>query len=131
METIQVKTGSRVEFVEITSNVREAVAKSGVKDGTAIVYVPHTTAGVTINEAADPSVVEDILTTLSQLVPVRASYKHLEGNSDAHVKASLMGSSINLILAGGSLSLGTWQGVFFCEFDGPRTRRVHVKVLQG
>jgi len=131
METMQVKTGSRVEFVEITSNVREAVAKSGVKDGTAIVYVPHTTAGVTINEAADPSVVEDILTTLSQLVPVRASYKHLEGNSDAHIKASLMGSSVHLILAGGSLSLGTWQGVFFCEFDGPRTRRVHVKVLQG
>lgn len=131
METIRVKTGSRVEFVEITSKVREAVAKSGVKDGTAIVYVPHTTAGVTINEAADPSVVEDILTTLSQLVPVRASYKHLEGNSDAHIKASLMGSSVNLILAGGSLSLGTWQGVFFCEFDGPRTRSVHVKVLQG
>jgi secondary thiamine-phosphate synthase enzyme len=129
MESIQVRTASRVQFVEITSQVTKAIAKSGVRDGMAVVYVPHTTAGITINEAADPSVVDDINEKLSALVPHRGNYKHSEGNADAHIKASLMGSSVHLIIAGGSPVLGTWQGIFFCEFDGPRTRKVHIKIL--
>ena len=92
-------------------------------------YVPHTTAGITINEAADPSVVEDINTSLSHLIPHKGGYRHSEGNADAHIKASLMGSSVSITIAEGSLVLGTWQGVFFCEFDGPRTRRVLIKIL--
>lgn len=128
METFQVKTGSRVEFVDITSQVRQVISRSGVKEGVALVYVPHTTAGVTINEAADPSVVQDINATLSELVPHHRNYRHSEGNADAHIKASLMGSSVSVILSGGSPVLGTWQGIFFCEFDGPRTRKVVIKI---
>jgi len=131
METIQVKTGSRIQFVDVTSRVREAISKSGVRDGIALIYVPHTTAGITINEAADPSVAEDIQEKLSQLAPFKGSYRHSEGNSDAHIKTSLVGSSVHLIVSGGSPVLGTWQGIFFCEFDGPRTRKVHVKVVAG
>jgi len=131
METFQVKTSSRVQFLDVTALVKEAVSKSGVRDGLAVVYVTHTTAGITINEAADPSVATDISAKLSQLVPLDGSYRHSEGNSDAHIKASIMGSAVNLIIAGGSPVLGTWQGIFFCEFDGPRSRRVLVKVLPG
>jgi secondary thiamine-phosphate synthase enzyme len=129
METIRVKTSSRIQFVDITSRVREAIAKSGVLDGIAVVYVSHTTAGITINEAADPAVVSDINTKLSQLVPYQDSYRHMEGNSDAHIKATLVGSSVSLIISGGSPVLGTWQGIFFCEFDGPRTRSAAVQVV--
>jgi secondary thiamine-phosphate synthase enzyme len=129
METIQVKTSSRLQFVDITSKVKEAISKTGIRDGVAVVYVAHTTAGVTINEAADPSVVQDIQDKLAQLIPYHGSYKHSEGNSDAHIKTSLMGSSVHLIVSGGSPVLGTWQGVFFCEFDGPRNRKVFIKVL--
>ncbi len=128
METMQVKTRSRIEFVDITSRVKEAISKSGVKEGVAVVYVPHTTAAVTINEAADPAVVQDIAEKLSQLVPHDKSYRHTEGNADAHIKTTLVGSSVHLIVSGGSAVLGTWQGVFFCEFDGPRTRKVLVKI---
>jgi secondary thiamine-phosphate synthase enzyme len=131
VETIQVKTGSRIQLVDITSRVREAISKKGIHEGMAVVYVPHTTAAVTINEAADPSVAEDIREKLSQLVPYKDSYRHAEGNSDAHIKTSLIGSSVHLIVSGGSPVLGTWQGIFFCEFDGPRTRKVHVKVVAG
>lgn len=131
METIQVKTTSRIQFVEITSQVTKAIANSQVREGMAVVYVPHTTAGITINEAADPSVVDDINEKLCSLVPHRGNYKHSEGNADAHIKASLMGSSVNVIIAGGSPVLGTWQGIFFCEFDGPRTRKVHMKIVSG
>jgi secondary thiamine-phosphate synthase enzyme len=131
METIQIRTGARVQFVDITQRVMAAVKAAGVTEGLAVVYVPHTTAGVTINEAADPSVVEDINARLSELVPLQWRYKHSEGNSDAHIKASLMGSSVHLIIARGALTLGTWQGVFFCEFDGPRSRKFHVKVIPG
>jgi len=131
METIQVRTASRIQFVDMTSRVRDVIARSGVDNGMAIVYVPHTTAAVTINEAADPSVVADIIAVTSQLVPLLESYRHMEGNSDAHIKASLIGSSIHLIVSSGEPVLGTWQGVFFCEFDGPRTRKVHVKVVSG
>ena len=129
METIQVKTTSRIEFVNITSRIRKAIDSSGIREGIAVVYVSHTTAGVTINEAADPSVATDIIDKLSQLVPYHDRYRHAEGNSDAHIKASLVGSSVQLIVSGGSPMLGTWQGVFFCEFDGPRNRRVLLKVV--
>ncbi len=131
MEKIQVKTGTRIEFVDITSRVRDAIAKSGVREGIAVVHVSHTTAGITINEAADPAVVADINTKLSQLVPFQDSYRHMEGNSDAHIKASLVGSSVSLIISGGAPVLGTWQGIFFCEFDGPRNRSVVVQVVPG
>ena len=129
METIKVKTTSRIEFVDITTLVRDAVARIGVNEGLAIVYVPHTTAGVTINEAADPAVVQDINAKLSSLVPHQGNYRHTEGNADAHIKASLMGSSVQVIISRGSPVLGTWQGIFFCEFDGPRTRQVIVKII--
>ena len=129
MFTITLKTSSRIQFLDITSEIRRTIAESGLKDGTALVYVPHTTAGITINEAADPSVVSDINRKLSQLIPVEESYRHTEGNSDAHIKASLMGSSIHVIVSGGKLVLGEWQGIFFCEFDGPRTRKTLVKTI--
>lgn len=131
MEALQIKTLTRIQFVDITHQVRDAVAKSRVRNGIVIVYVPHTTAGITINEAADPAVVEDINASLSHLIPHKGGYRHSEGNADAHIKASLMGSSVHIIISDGSLVLGTWQGVFFCEFDGPRSRRAHIKILEG
>ena len=127
MRTIEVKTKAREEFVDITARVREELLSSGVKDGICYVYVPHTTAAVTINESADPSVKEDILMTLRKIIPDSLPYRHSEGNSPAHVKASLIGSSIKVIVEEGQLSLGTWQGIFFCEFDGPRSRSVFIK----
>ena len=127
MRTIEVKTQAREELVDITARVREELASSGMKSGICYVYVPHTTAGVTINESADPSVKEDILMTLRKIVPDSLPYRHSEGNSPAHVKASLIGSSIKVIVEEAQLSLGTWQGIFFCEFDGPRNRRVYIK----
>ncbi len=127
MRIIEVKTQAREELVDITARVRKELVSSGVKDGTCYVYVPHTTAAVTINESADPSVKEDILMTLRKIVPDSLAYRHSEGNSPAHVKASLIGSSIKVIIEDGQLSLGTWQGIFFCEFDGPRNRRVFIK----
>ena len=122
-------TSSRVQFVDITSSVRNVIKKSGVSDGLAIVYTPHTTAGITINEAADPSVVSDIINKLNELVPKNGIYRHAEGNSDSHIKASMMGSSVNVFLSGKEPVLGVWQGIFFCEFDGPRTRKVFVKII--
>ena len=130
METLQVRTTSRVEFVDITSQVRNTIAQTGVKEGIAVVYVTHTTAGITINEAADPAVAQDIVVKLNDLVPRQGPYKHMEGNSDAHIKSTLVGSSIHLIISSGTPVLGTWQGVFFCEFDGPRNRKVVVEVLE-
>jgi len=128
MRTIEVKTQAREEFVDITARIREELVSSGVKDGICYVYVPHTTAAVTINESADPSVKDDILMTLRKIVPDSLPYRHSEGNSPAHVKASLIGASIKVIIEEGQLSLGTWQGIFFCEFDGPRSRSVFIKV---
>ena len=129
METIEVRTRRRCEFIDITEHVREAVRAADVTDGVALVFVPHTTAGVTINENADPDVIHDILLTLDRLVPEdQTGYRHAEGNSDAHVKASLMGSSVSVILQEGRLQLGTWQGIYFCEFDGPRHRKVTIQV---
>jgi len=115
-------------MVDITGKIREAVRQSGVSGGICIVYVPHTTAGVTVNESADPAVAADILEHLAKLVP-QGRYRHREGNADSHIKAGLMGFSLTLIVRGGDLALGTWQGVFLCEFDGPRRRQVWIKVI--
>lgn len=126
--TMQVRTDSRAQMLNITRNVKEIVSDSGATTGICTVFVPHTTAGITINENADPDVVHDIISTLNRLVPTDRNYRHMEGNSDAHVKASLMGFSVDVIVDNGSLLLGTWQGIYFCEFDGPRNRYVHVLV---
>ncbi len=125
---ISLSTSRQVEFVKITDQVRDVVRGSGVSDGVCVVYVPHTTAAVTINEGADPDVVRDIVTELNKIVPFEDHYLHAEGNSAAHIKASLLGSSVTVLVSGGSLLLGTWQSIFFCEFDGPRRRRVIVRV---
>jgi secondary thiamine-phosphate synthase enzyme len=129
MQTFSVQTQERCVFVDITAQVEDASRALGVHDGAVLVCVPHTTAGVTINENADPSVRADLRTTLERLVPASLPYTHLEGNADAHVKASLMGSSVLVPVQGGRLQLGTWQGVYFAEFDGPRRRRVSVTAL--
>jgi len=130
MTTFDVRTGERDQFLDITGQVRDAVCASGVQAGYAIVYVPHTTAGVTINENADPDVVHDVLKQLDAMVPWKQPFhRHVEDNSAAHIKASLIGSSVTVIVEGGQLVLGTWQGIYFCEFDGPRTRKVHVKAV--
>ena len=125
----RLSTKSRNQMIDITSQVSEVVGRSGVTDGDAIVYCPHTTAAITINENADPSVPHDVLLTLEQLLPQHCpGYRHSEGNSDAHCKSSMIGCSEQILIKGGTLQLGTWQGIFFCEFDGPRTRRVIVQV---
>ena len=129
MKIIEVKTRAKEELIDLTSQVKEEIAHSSIKNGICYVYVPHTTAGATINENADPSVKEDILMTLKALVPDNLPYRHSEGNSPAHVKASLIGSSVNIIIDEGGLRLGTWQGIFFCEFDGPRSRKVYIKAF--
>ncbi|MFN4259644.1 MAG: secondary thiamine-phosphate synthase enzyme YjbQ [Gemmataceae bacterium] len=129
MERLDVRTRARNEFVEITDLVCDAVRRSGVLHGIAVVYCPHTTAGLTINENADPDVVHDILAWLDHAVPqVQPFFRHGEGNSDAHIKASWMGSSVTLLIDGATLQLGRWQGVYLCEFDGPRTRQVWIDV---
>ncbi len=131
MITIDVRTRTRTEFVDITSQVREAVRQAGVRDGFCLLYVPHTTAAITINEGADPSVQKDILEVLNRTVPRTGTYAHVEGNADAHIKSSLIGVSRMLLIQGGSIVLGTWQAIFFCEFDGPRHRRVLLKIVEG
>ena len=131
MKAFSISTGRKVAFLDITAQVAEAVRGSGVEEGMAVVYVPHTTAGITINENADPDVRADIIEHLDKMVPDRAGYRHSEGNSAAHIKASLMGFSVTVIVNEGRLALGTWQGIYFCEFDGPRTRSFSVQVMQG
>jgi secondary thiamine-phosphate synthase enzyme len=127
MTTIEIATSRRDQFVEITDRVQEFASKSGLQCGCVVVFVPHTTAGVTINENADPDVAHDMLLTLGRLVPKNVEgYRHAEGNSDSHVKAAMMGSSCHVLVEGGQLVLGTWQGIFLCEFDGPRRRKVHL-----
>jgi len=125
----RIQTTKQQQFIDITDKVKEVVKNSNVQDGIAIVYVPHTTAGITINENADPDVVRDIISTLEKTYPVHGEYLHYEGNSHAHIKASLMGSSCTVIIQSGKLLLGTWQGIYFCEFDGPRNREFYVKVI--
>ncbi len=126
MITINVPTASRMEFVDITPQIRKTMREYGWSTGLLTVYCPHTTAAITINENADPSVQSDIINTLAKLIPHRGNYAHMEGNADAHVKCSLVGPSEQVIVHAGELVLGTWQGIFFCEFDGPRQRRVHL-----
>ena len=118
-------------MIDITSEVNKRIKKSGLQEGICLIYCPHTTAGLTINENADPNVVRDILNGLDRLIPEDCSYLHAEGNSPAHIKSSIVGCSQTVIISSGRLSLGTWQSIFFCEFDGPRTRSVWVKILEG
>lgn len=131
MQTFELRTERRVAFVDISDRLRAIVAELGVTEGALVVYVPHTTAGVTINENADPSVRADMAMALDRLVPTTLPFTHGEANSDAHVKASLLGSSVTIPLVAGRLQLGTWQGVYFAEFDGPRRRRVLVTAISA
>ena len=127
---INVRSKSRIELIDITDMVQDLVKREGIAKGVCCLYVPHTTAGVTINEGADPSVQRDIQNALSRLIPHEMNYFHREGNADAHIKSTIVGISANVIIDEGKLLLGTWQAVFFCEFDGPRHRRIAVKILQ-
>lgn len=132
LRTYQIATRQRDQMAEITSMVREAVRESGVREGYAVVYCPHTTAGITINENADPDVVRDVLRRLDELYPwEHPADRHAEGNTAAHLKAIQTGTSQTVLIHEGKLLLGTWQGIYFCEFDGPRTRTFHVKTIQG
>ena len=126
---LSVKTRERTELIDITSDINQLIQKSGTGQGLCMVYVPHTTAAVTINESADPSVKSDILMVLNQIIPWEENYRHLEGNSPAHIKSTLVGSSELIAIENRRLILGTWQGIFFCEFDGPRTRKVDVRIV--
>jgi len=131
MDSLTVKTARREQFVDITREVQEYLSSKSLQNGVLTLYCPHTTAGLTINEGADPSVVRDILVTLERLIPRSGDYHHSEGNSDAHIKTSLMGPSLQVVVEKGRLALGTWQKIFFTEFDGPRSRKVWIKWIQG
>lgn len=131
LEKLEIKTQKKVDLIDITSPIKKVIVKSGVQEGICIIFVPHTTAGVTINENADPDVIRDIIESINKIVPFDASYKHSEGNSPAHIKSSLFSPDHTLIIENGTLSLGVWQGIYFCEFDGPRNRKLFVKVLGG
>ena len=128
---LKVKTSARTQLIDITDKISRVVRDEGIKDGLCFLYVPHTTGAITINESADPAVKSDILMVLNQMVPWKADYRHLEGNSPAHVKASMIGASELIAIENGKLVLGTWQGIFFCEFDGPRTRKLHIHFYQN
>ena len=127
---LSVKTRETTELVDITSDINRLVQESGVDQGLCMLYVPHTTAAVTINESADPSVKSDMLKIINQIIPWEAGYRHLEGNSAAHIKTTLVGSSELIAIENNQLALGTWQGVFFCEFDGPRSRKLYVRIME-
>jgi secondary thiamine-phosphate synthase enzyme len=131
IHTLSVPTSRRTEMVDITGKILEVVRSSGVTEGVCHIFEAHTTAGMTINENADPSVAADILMVLNKIISDKEAYRHLEGNSPAHIKASLMGPHLTVLVQDGRLLLGTWQGVFLCEFDGPRTRKVHIKIVAG
>jgi secondary thiamine-phosphate synthase enzyme len=128
MKTLQIKSSKHVEMIDITREVRNAILEQEISDGQAVIFTPHTTAAITINENADPDVCRDMVMGLNKLVPLQDGYRHLEGNSAAHIKSSLIGASETLIINSGEILLGTWQGIYFCEFDGPRQRTVHIKV---
>ena len=130
LKEIKIQTQSHSQLIDITRHVSAAVAESGAASGICYIFVPHTTAGVTINENADPSVVTDILKETAQIVPWEDNYKHMEGNSAAHIKASMMGFSQIVLIESSRLVLGTWQGIYFCEFDGPRNRKVLIKIME-
>ena len=129
MKSFSVRTQKHTQFLDITREIQSSLSELGIQSGIAVVFVPHTTAGVTINENADPDVATDIVYAMENAVPWEAPYKHTEGNAAAHVKASMIGSSVQIIVEGGRLQLGTWQGVYFCEFDGPRSRNVWVQAM--
>ena len=129
LKEIPIKTAKRTELVNITGKVEQAVKESKIENGLCVVYAPHTTAAITINENSDPEVIKDLISSLNHLVPETADYSHSEGNSDAHIKSSLLGCEKTLLIKQGKLLLGTWQGIYFCEFDGPRERKVFVEVI--
>lgn len=131
MKTFSVESRVHSEFIDITGEVAKTIRESEIRQGICVVFTPHTTAGITINENADPDVAKDIIAFLKEAIPHESRYLHGEGNSDAHIKSSLVGCSIQLIVEDGRPVLGTWQGIYFCEFDGPRHRKVHVKVVEG
>jgi len=131
IKEIPITTRSRIELINVDPEVRLAVTESGIREGICLIWVPHTTAAITINENADSNVVRDILYETSKMVPAQNHYHHTEGNSDAHIKSSLFGPSLSLIVTGGRVLLGTWQSLYFCEFDGPRSRKFFVKVMEG
>lgn len=130
-EFIDVKTYQRIEMVDITERLKRIISKASIESGICYLSVPHTTAGIMVNENADPSVKFDISSKLSKLIPAGEDYSHLEGNSDSHIKSSIIGTTLNLIIEDGSLVLGTWQGIYFCEFDGPRNRTLYIKIIKG
>ena len=129
MKSISIKSKARTELIDITGQIQQTIDSAGVSDGLAFIYVPHTTAGLTINEGADPAVRRDIISVLNEIVPWEYDYHHLEGNSPAHIKSSLVGSEVQVIFENRQLCLGTWQKIFFCEFDGPRNRKAWIKFL--
>jgi len=131
IHTLSLRTKHRTEMVDITGEIQELVRQSGVEEGVCHIFQAHTTAGLTINEHADPSVAADILMVLNRIISEKEAYRHLEGNSPAHIKASLMGPQLTVLVSHGSLLLGTWQGIYLSEFDGPRTRKVHIKIMAG
>ena len=131
METLSLRTTAREQLLDVTEELQELVARKGWTDGALVLFCPHTTGAVTVNEAADPDVARDIAVNMGTIVPQRNDYRHAEGNSDAHIKTSLFGPSMLLIVDGGRLRLGTWQGVYFCEFDGPRERKLWLQWLPG
>jgi len=131
MPRLPVKTHSQTELIDVTALVQKQVAESGITDGICVIFVPHTTAAVTINESADPAVKQDILMVLNKVIPWKEAYRHMEGNSPAHLKTSIIGSSETIMVENGRLILGTWQGIFFCEFDGPRTRKLDLRLIQA
>jgi len=128
---MSIKTFQRVEFIDITNEVDNLVKKSEILEGICFLFVPHTTAGITINENSDPAVKNDIRLKINKMIPYKEEYSHNEGNSDAHIKSSLFGNSLNLIISSGKLALGMWQGIYFCEFDGPRNRNLYIKFIAG
>ena len=130
LKTLNIKSRAKTEFIDITDDINKAIQESGIKSGICYIYVPHTTAGITINEGADPSVKRDIISTLNKIIPFEGDYQHIEGNSAAHIKSSVVGISQFVVIEDGKAILGTWQSVYFCEFDGPRHRRVIVKIVQ-
>jgi len=131
LKEITIQTNTQTQILDITAQVQKVVEESGIMGGLCCVFVPHTTAGVTINENADPSVKQDIVMELNKVIPFNDNYIHLEGNSAAHIKASIIGSSVNIPVKNNNLLLGTWQGICFCEFDGPRTRKYFVKIIEN
>lgn len=131
LNEIPIKSAKRIEFIDITAEVQNTLKESKIENGLCVVYAPHITAAITINENADPDVIADIIAMLNALVPEKGNYSHSEGNSDAHIKSSLLGNEKTLIIKNGKLLLGKWQGIYFCEFDGPRERKVYIKTLEN